>query len=348
MIAIPLALAFLAAPPAVPAGLSPDAAYALVVRAPLSRDPLPKPEQLAAARKVLEPQAARDPRSGRWAYALAHVARAEAEQAKGDLAEKKRKEARERFEQAAELQPKDPDAQVWLGTASFERIDDVGMLSKMSLASEGRKAFEKAIALDAGNVGGRVGLAQFYLKAPSIAGGSVDKAKQMGNELLAVPGKRGEFQGHMVLAAIAAEGSSWAEMSRHYTEAETAQGEGAAPLTAMYAHAATLLGKKNDPQAAVPVMARYVQAAPADDVSAWFFDGEVKRQSGKYAEAMVRYAQVLAKVEGARGSRFGAAVCQEKLGNKEAARKHYQEFARRFPDDPRTKEAQAALKRLAL
>src|SRR5262245_57679876 len=151
MLHIPLlvALAVSAAPAAapMPSPLTPDAAYALVVRAPLSRDPLPTPDQLAAARKVLEPRAARDPKSAKWVYALAHVAAAEADQASGKAGEEKRKEAQERFEQAAELQPKDANGQFWLGESSFERIDDVGMLSKMSLASGGRKAFEKAIAL---------------------------------------------------------------------------------------------------------------------------------------------------------------------------------------------------------
>ena len=66
----------LAAPPATapPPVLTPDAAYALVVRAPLSRTALPKPDQVAASRKVLEAQAARDPKAAKWAYALAHVA----------------------------------------------------------------------------------------------------------------------------------------------------------------------------------------------------------------------------------------------------------------------------------
>jgi len=338
----------LAAPPAAvpPSPLTPDAAYTLVVRAPLSRDPLPKPEQLAAARKVLEAQAAREPKSARWAYALAHVAAAEADETTGKPAEAKRKEAQERFEQAAELQPKDANGQFWLGESCFEHIDDVGMLSKMSLASEGRKAFEKALALDPNHVGARVGLIQFFSQAPGFAGGSMDKAKATANELLALPGKRGEYQGQMALAGLAAQESNWAEMSRHYVAAETAQGEGADPLAALRSHASVLLGKANDPKSAVPVMARYVQAAPADDVSAWFFDGEVKRQQGKCAEAVVRYEQVIAKVETARGSRWGAAVCQDQLGHKDLARKHYQEFARRFPDDPRAKEAQAALKRL--
>ena len=49
----------------------------------------------------------------------------------------------------------------------------------------------------------------------------------------------------------------------------------------------------------------------------------------------------------ARGSRWGAAVCREQLGQKDAARRDYEEFARRFPDDDHAKEAKAAMKRLA-
>jgi hypothetical protein len=158
------------------------------------------------------------------------------------------------------------------------------MLSKMSLASQGRKAFEKAIALDPNHVGARVGSA-VLLPAPAIAGGSMDRAKALGNELLALPGRRGEFQGHMALARLAEEKSNWAEMSRHYIAAEAAQGVGADPLVAMQAHAANLLGKAADPKAALPVMERYVKAAPADNVSAWFFDGEIKRQQGRCGEA---------------------------------------------------------------
>jgi tetratricopeptide (TPR) repeat protein len=329
------------------ADLTPDAAYTLVVRAPLSRDPYPKPDELAAARKVLEAQAAHEPKTARWAFALAHVASAESRQAQDDAAKNKRKEAVDRFEQAAELQPADADYQFWLGNSSFEHINDVGMLSKMSLASDGRKAFEKAIALDPGHVGARVGLAQFLLGAPGIAGGSVEKARAQGQALLALPGKRGEFQGRMVLAGIAAHEENWVEMSRQYTAAETAQGEGADPLVALRSHVATLLNEKKDPEAARPLVARYVAAAPADDLSALYLDGEVKRQLGNCADALPHFEQVLAKVAGARGSRWGAAVCSEKLGKKDAARLHYEEYAHRFPDDARAKEAKAAIKRLA-
>jgi len=284
------------------ADLTPDAAYARVVRAPLSRDPLPKPDELAAARKVLEAQTAREPREPRWVYALAHIANAEAEQATGDTQKDKRKEALERFEHAAELAPGNADYQFWI--------------------------------------------AQFYVDAPGMAGGSVEKAKAQGGALVALPERRGEFQGRMVLAGIAAHEEHWEEMSRQFTAAETAKGDGADPVVAMRSHAWSLLNRKKDPQAALPVVSRYVKAAPADDVTAWFLDGEVKRQLGHCADALPRYDQVLAKRAEARGSRWGAAVCREQLGQKDAALRDYEEYARRFPEDDRAKEAKAAIKRL--
>ena len=150
----------------------------------------------------------------------------------------------------------------------------------------------------------------------------------------------------MVLAGVAAHEKDWAEMSRQFTAAETAPGESADPVVALRRHALNLLNEKKDLQAAAPVVARYVKAAPADDLTALFIDGEVKRQLGNCAEALPRFEQVIAKFEAARGSRWGAAVCHDQLGQKDAARKDYEEFARRFPSDARAKDAQAAIKRL--
>jgi tetratricopeptide (TPR) repeat protein len=339
--------AIFAVAPASAAELTPDAAYTLVVRAPLSRDPIAKPDEIAAARKVLEAQAAREPKGARWNFALGHVANAEAAQAMGDARKNKKKEALERFEHAVELQPGDTDFLFWYANACFEHIDDVGMLSKMSLVTDGRKAFEKAIAIDPGHVGARVGLSQFYLSAPGVAGGSVEKARAQGDALLAIQGKRGEFQGRMVLANIAAHDENWTEMSRQFTAAETAAGYGADPAGALRSHVWILLNQKKDPQAALPIVERYLKAAPADDLTALFFDGEVKRQLDRCADALQSYGQVLTKREEARGSRWGAAVCHDQLGQKDAAKRDYEEFVRRFPDDDHAKDAKTALKRLA-
>jgi tetratricopeptide (TPR) repeat protein len=344
---IGLIVTALAIAPAQTAGLTPDAAYTLVTWDVWSKDPRPKPEELTAARKVLEAQASREPASARWAYALGRIAAFEADRSSSDAEKEKRTDALKRFERAVELQPANADYQYWLGSASFEQIDNVGMLSKMSLASGGRKAFEKAIAIDPNMIAPRIGLAQFFMGAPSIAGGSIEKAKEQGLELVALPDKRGEFQGRMLLAGVAAHEKDWAEMSRQYTLAETAGGVGADPAVALRSQASSLLNQKKDPQAAAAVVARYLKAASADDLTVFFLDGEVKRQLDQCAEALKAYDQVLAKRPEARGSRWGAAVCHEKLGQKDAARKDYEEYVRRYPNDDRAKEAKAALKRLS-
>ncbi len=329
------------------AELTPDAAYTLVARDIWSKDPHPKPEELAAARAALQAQAKREPQAARWTYALAHIASIEAGRAQGDAAKAKSKEALKGFEKAVELAPENAEYQYWFGSASFEHIDDVGMLSKMSLASGGRKAFEKAIAIDPNMVAARIGLARFFLGAPGIAGGSVEKAKGQGDALVALPDKRGEYQGRMVLAGVAAHEKDWAEMSRQFTLAETAGGLGADPVAALRSLAFNLITQKKDPEAAVPVVARYLKVAPADDVTAWFLDAEVKRELGHCADALPQYDRVLATRPEARGSRWGAAVCHDQLGQKDAARKNYEEYARRFPNDDRAKEAKAAIRRLA-
>ena len=82
-------------------------------------------------------------------------------------------------------------------------------------------------------------------------------------------------------------------------------------------------------------------------MSAWFLDAELKRKQGRCADALPKYDQVLAKFEGARGSRWGAAVCRDTLGQKDGARRDYEEFVKRFPDDDRAKDAKAALNRLS-
>jgi tetratricopeptide (TPR) repeat protein len=329
------------------ADLSAEQAYTLVVQKPWTPSPTPKPDELAAARKALDAAAAKESGSARWSYALGHLASLEARSLKGDAAEEKREEAVDHFEKATERDPKNADYLFWLADASFERIDDVNMLSKMSLASDGRKAYEKAVSIDPQHVGAHVGLGQYYMQAPGIAGGSVDKAKKEGETLIAIPGGRGAFQGNMLLAGIAAKAQDWGEMSRRYTAAETASGDGANPAVAMRSQAWLLLHEKKDAKAAQPVMDRYLKIASPDDLTALFLDGEVKRELGRCADALPRYAQVLAKYPAAVGSRWGSAVCHEAVGQKDAARRDYEEFIKRFPEDEKAKDAKAAVKRLS-
>ena len=345
---VPIAVvAMLAGPGILAVALTPEAAYDLAARPVFTKGPPPDADQLAAARPVIEAQAKAAPKEAKWAYALGRLADMEADRAQGDARKAKRKEAFEQLERAVELKPDVADYQFWMGSAAFDHVDDVNMLSQMSLASKGRKAFEKAIELDPSYVAARVGLATYYMEAPSIAGGSTEKAKAQADALLALPAKRGEFQGRMVMARIAGDAKNWDEMLTQLAAAETAGGDGADSLVALRSEASILLTQKKDAKAAAPVVDRYVKAAPTDDVSAWFLAAELARLQGRCSDAVPKYDQVLAKFEAARGSRWGAAVCRDTLGQKDAARRDYEEFVKRFPDDDRAKEAKAAIKRLS-
>jgi tetratricopeptide (TPR) repeat protein len=325
---------------------SPAEAYALVNRDYWSKEPPPTAEQLAAAKKVLEAQAAKEPKEAKWAYALGRISDREAELSKGEARAAKREDALKRMRRAVELSPNTAIYQFWLGSAAFDRIDDVNMLSKVSLASEGRKALEKAVELDPNYLPARIGLAQYYLQAPAMAGGSVDKAKAQAEAMLRLADHAGDYQGQMTYAGIAAHEKNWSEVSRRYTLAESAKGAGSDPLMALRANAVVLVTRAHDPKGAAPVVERYVKLAPADDVTAWFLEAEVKRQLGHCDQAMPIYDKVLAKVPEARGSRLGAGACHEQLGQKDAAKRQYEEFLKRYPKDERAAEAKAALKRL--
>ena len=87
-----------------------------------SREVLPKPDEIASARKVLEVQAAKDPAAAKWVFALGRAASIEADQAEGDAAKAKKKDAVARFEHAVEMQPGNADYEFWFGSASLPAL----------------------------------------------------------------------------------------------------------------------------------------------------------------------------------------------------------------------------------
>lgn len=94
------------------------------------------------------------------------------------MGKKKGKEAIAVLEKAVELTPDDAEAHYWLSQAYFNHIASVGFMRKASLASKGKASAEQSLARDPSHMGARISLIQYYLQAPRIAGGSVDKAKE--------------------------------------------------------------------------------------------------------------------------------------------------------------------------
>jgi cytochrome c-type biogenesis protein CcmH/NrfG len=86
-------------------------------------------------------------------------------------------------EAAVERLADDTQAWLWLGRAYGRQALAASLLAKPNWAGRTRDAFEKAVALDAGNLDARLDLMQFYVMAPGFMGGGRDKADAQAREL---------------------------------------------------------------------------------------------------------------------------------------------------------------------
>jgi len=74
----------------------------------------------------------------------------------------------------------------WLGNTYGTIAGEANVFRQGILAPKMKSAWEKAIALDERNVEARLSLIQYYTKAPSIMGGSTEKAKEMARQIIAI------------------------------------------------------------------------------------------------------------------------------------------------------------------
>lgn len=102
-------------------------------------------------------------------------------------------------EQAVANAPSSSDNQMWLARAYGYKAEHANPISAISLAIKVRVAFEKAVQLDSENVHAMSDLGQFYIAAPSLIGGGLDKAQTLATRMQA----HFPAQSHRLLALIA-------------------------------------------------------------------------------------------------------------------------------------------------
>ncbi len=79
-------------------------------------------------------------------------------------------------ENAVRLMPQSSEAQDWMGRAYGGRADQAGLLTGIKLAHQVRDAFESAVNLGPRSAAAANDLAEYYVGAPAIVGGGLDKA----------------------------------------------------------------------------------------------------------------------------------------------------------------------------
>lgn len=102
-------------------------------------------------------------------------------------------------EQAISDDPRSSDHQMWLGRAYGLKASQANMLAAFGIAKKVHVAFERAIQLNSSNVAAMSDLGHFYVDAPSIVGGGLDKAQALASQLMA----RSPAKGHALLGMIA-------------------------------------------------------------------------------------------------------------------------------------------------
>lgn len=107
-----------------------------------------------------------------------------------DLAE----EAVPECDAAATLAPKSSDAQLWLGRALGAKASAANVLSAFQLARRVRTAFERAVELDPLNGPATSDLGQFYVEAPGVVGGGLEKARTLAERMRSMPTRMHRLQ----------------------------------------------------------------------------------------------------------------------------------------------------------
>ncbi len=94
--------------------------------------------------------------------------------------------AEEKIESLVSEFPKNAEAFYWQGVIKGNLAQQASIFKAGSYAKQSKKSFEKATKLDPEFVPGYLGLIQFYLRAPAIAGGSTKKAIKVAESLTAI------------------------------------------------------------------------------------------------------------------------------------------------------------------
>ena len=114
--------------------------------------------------------------------------------------------------------PSNSDSQMWLGRAYGFKASHINPIFALNLAIKVRVAFERAVQLDSENINAMSDLGEFYVAAPALIGGGLDKAQALADKMkLHFPA-----QAHRLLALIAEKKKDDTLAEAEYTNAVAA------------------------------------------------------------------------------------------------------------------------------
>ncbi len=113
---------------------------------------------------------------------------------------------------ATSLDPDNGRFHLWLGRVYGEKADHSNFIAAASLAGKVRGEFERAVLLNPSDLDARLDLAEFYLEAPGVIGGSEQRAREEARSIATVNPARE----HWVYARIAEKKKDFATAEQEY------------------------------------------------------------------------------------------------------------------------------------
>lgn len=164
--------------------------------------------------------------------------------------------AAEHLERAVGLDDTVSAYHLWYGRATMQRAIHASTLEQPLLARRVKSEYERAVALDARNMGARDALADFYSMAPSFMGGGADRAREQAQAIAQIDAMRG----HYAFGRLAARANDTAAVEREMNAAIAA-----APDTLrLYSALANWYVSQRQWAQAFTTLDRYIRRRPND------------------------------------------------------------------------------------
>jgi len=236
-------------------------------------------------------------------------------------------------DQVVEAEPRNVAYLNVVGGVYCEKAGKANVFTKFSWAAKCRETWERAVGIDPKNIDVRMSLIQYYVRAPGIAGGGVDKAQAQATAIVGLDPVLGEIawgniamsqkqpadaephfkkaaeldkaamRGPVALASFYAGQGRWPD-ARGVFERRLANG--AIDPFASYQIARLMQAQSVDLDKAIALFDGYLAAPPPPGgpthADAWFRKGQVYLQLKRTADARTAFQTALKLVPGHQGA----------------------------------------------
>lgn len=192
-------------------------------------------------------------------------------------------EAIEHGEKAVELDDRNAEYHFELGMMYAADARDASIFRAPFVAGKVKDEFLRTIELDPDHLQGRIGLAQFYLQAPGIAGGDVDKALEQAKIIATMD----EMQGGFLLSQIYIEKKDFKKAEGELKKLEQKFGEDPEFYYFYNSYGYFLLNQDRVDEA-IEKFKKQVSLAP-EEANPYDSLGEAYRLKGMLAESLKQY-----------------------------------------------------------